>query len=62
MSGKYSFCLPPSDRTVRLGHWCAESKYFPPMSNIQLKYHLHLEAFLTYDPVTCYLFYVSLIT
>lgn len=37
-----------------------EDKYFLLVSNIQLKYHLHVEAFLTHTSVMCSLLYASL--
>lgn len=62
MSGKHSFCLSPSVRTAEVrSPIVLENKYFLPMTNIQLKYHLHLEAFPTLDPVTSSFVYVSLI-
>lgn len=58
-----NFCLPQSVRSAEVrSPIVLERKYILPVSNVQLKYHLHLEAFLTHDPVTCFLLCISLTT
>lgn len=61
MSGKNNFCLLPEVGPAKVRSPIAlENKYFLLMSSIQLKYHLHLEAFLTQNPVSAP-FYASLV-